>query len=314
MSDTNQAISTTVVDAIKHHHREAMGHATQAIDHAKQAGELLLKAKATIPHGGWLSWLSENCAVSPRQAQRYIEAAQGKKVPIRELIENDAVSHVLEEQDDGPELARAKQWCEEAAAADQDAVVVLRSFEQKLAVDTLAIEEAEAIVRGCELIEKGLRSRKEEAKRRIAELNRGSKYDTASHLPEFKTLPLSSIRTDTMDHWPTPEWQPEDGHWYFATWDDAAFWVVPSLEHPAHFHVSKLYKLKTPEPSTAEPEWDGESQFDGTKRPMKAYAIESMLQHFGMAEPAKVDWDVKKKAGLSRPFGEPEVPHIQEMP
>lgn len=124
-----------------------------------------------------------------------------------------------------------------------------------------------------------------------------SKSDTVSYLTD--AAPTTTV-------WPTPEWMPEDGHWYLATWDNAAFCVVPSLEHPGHFHVSKLHTLKTPELVTDEPEWDGVSVFDGTNKPMKAYAIESMLQHFGMAEPAKVNWDVVEKAGLSRPLGEPE--------
>lgn len=130
-----------------------------------------------------------------------------------------------------------------------------------------------------------------------------SKYDTVSHLQEPQAV------TD----WPTPTWTPTPGHWHMAHTDDAAWWVVPSLEHPGHFHISKLHQLQTPEPATNEPEWDGVSVFDGTKSPMKAYAIEGMLQHFGMAKPSKVNWEVTEKAGLSRPFGEPEVPHIQEM-
>ena len=85
MNDTTRAISTAVVDEINRHHRAAQSHAAKAVDHAKQAGERLLKVKAEIGHGGWLRWLEENCEVSARQAQRYMGVAEGKPVPIRAL-------------------------------------------------------------------------------------------------------------------------------------------------------------------------------------------------------------------------------------
>ena len=94
MNDTKLAISTTTVDEINQHHRAAQSHATKALDHAKQAGELLLKVKATIGHGGWLRWLEENCEVSARQAQRYMGVAEGKPTPIRAIAKNDTVSHL----------------------------------------------------------------------------------------------------------------------------------------------------------------------------------------------------------------------------
>lgn len=63
----------------------ARTHANQAIDYAKQAGELLIKVRDVLEHGQWMSWVSENLTVSHRQALRYIDAAQGKKVPMRHL-------------------------------------------------------------------------------------------------------------------------------------------------------------------------------------------------------------------------------------
>jgi hypothetical protein len=40
--------------------------------HAVTAGELLVEAKAKIPHGQWLSWLAANCTVKPRTATLYM--------------------------------------------------------------------------------------------------------------------------------------------------------------------------------------------------------------------------------------------------
>lgn len=78
---------------INQHHAQAQHHAGKAIDHAKAAGEVLLKAKAQLEHGQFLAWLAANCEVSPRQAQRYMGVAQGKPLPIR-AIKNDTVSHL----------------------------------------------------------------------------------------------------------------------------------------------------------------------------------------------------------------------------
>ena len=46
------------------------------MNHARDAGELLLKAKSGVAHGAWLPWLAENCpAISPRCAQNYMRIA-----------------------------------------------------------------------------------------------------------------------------------------------------------------------------------------------------------------------------------------------
>jgi len=47
----------------------------QALEHAFRAGELLIEAKALVPHGGWLRWLEENFAGSERTAQGYMQLA-----------------------------------------------------------------------------------------------------------------------------------------------------------------------------------------------------------------------------------------------
>jgi hypothetical protein len=44
--------------------------------HARQAGALLLQAKAKVSHGDWLLWLEQNCKATPRTAQRYMELSQ----------------------------------------------------------------------------------------------------------------------------------------------------------------------------------------------------------------------------------------------
>lgn len=199
-------IRVTIADEINSHTKQAIDRANEAMHHAIEAGKLLLEVKASLAHGQFGAWLEANVNVSPRQAQRYMAAAEGKPVPIRSL---------------------------------------------------------------------------------------SPKYDTVSHLP------------DSLTGWPVPNWTPTPGHWMFATTDEASWWVVPSLEHPGFFHVSKFHQDATAKPDPEQPDWDGQSLFDGTKRPVRADVVEAMLQSLGMKDPANVAWDGKEKLGLSRPFGEP---------
>lgn len=89
------AVDSTAA-AIEHHHQLALRHASTAVEHAREAGRLLLAVKAGLAHGDWLPWLSSNVTVSPRQAQRYMRAAQGKPLPAPRLLpsKNDTVSHL----------------------------------------------------------------------------------------------------------------------------------------------------------------------------------------------------------------------------
>lgn len=43
---------------------------------AIHCGELLIEAKAQVPHGGWLPWLKEHCAMTERTAQGYMRVAR----------------------------------------------------------------------------------------------------------------------------------------------------------------------------------------------------------------------------------------------
>ena len=84
---------------IEQHHAAAHAAADKAIEHAKEAGRLLLEVKAALPHGEFSKWVAERLTVSQRQAQRYMAAAQGKPLPLRKVAEalpapvkNDTVS------------------------------------------------------------------------------------------------------------------------------------------------------------------------------------------------------------------------------
>lgn len=60
---------------IKQHHEEAITTARRSLDHAKEAGKLLLDAKAQLDHGKWLPWLKE-IGVKDRTARLYIQCAK----------------------------------------------------------------------------------------------------------------------------------------------------------------------------------------------------------------------------------------------
>jgi Protein of unknown function (DUF3102) len=51
--------------------------AADALTHARDAGGLLLEAKAAVQHGEWLPWLQANVCFSLRTAQMYMKVSQG---------------------------------------------------------------------------------------------------------------------------------------------------------------------------------------------------------------------------------------------
>jgi hypothetical protein len=99
-----------------------------------------------------------------------------------------------------------------------------------------------------------------------------------------------------------PSFCPAIGYWHCASDASGGYWIVPSVQHPECFHISRL----SPEDET------GESFFDGTRRPVPAYMVESYLTTtFGLTDPVALKWSSIQRLGLDRPFGEPEVAAAQ---
>ena len=65
-----------LAQAIGREHQAAVSAARSAVEHAIKCGELLLKAKATVGHGGWLAWVETNCTFGQRTAQGYMRLAR----------------------------------------------------------------------------------------------------------------------------------------------------------------------------------------------------------------------------------------------
>lgn len=80
---------------IKRLHRLAQASASDAVGYAKQVGMLLIEAKKRLKHGQFYLWINDNLSVSARQAQRYMDVANGKPVAIRNLTGKcDTMSHL----------------------------------------------------------------------------------------------------------------------------------------------------------------------------------------------------------------------------
>jgi hypothetical protein len=71
---------------------EECEHALRAgMQHARQAGQLLLEVKARVGHGKWLPWLKANVGFSARTAQRYMLVAERWDELV---VKCDTVSHL----------------------------------------------------------------------------------------------------------------------------------------------------------------------------------------------------------------------------
>src|ERR1700730_11575687 len=67
-----------LAERIKMEQEAPAGALKRSVEHAIAAGDLLIEAKAQVPHGYWLPWLEANCAMSERTAQLYIRIAKSR--------------------------------------------------------------------------------------------------------------------------------------------------------------------------------------------------------------------------------------------
>jgi hypothetical protein len=78
---TELAASNSLPDLaarIRIEHRAASDKLSEALAHAMAAGDLLIEAKALVPHGGWLPWLADHVDISERTAQLYMRVAKNR--------------------------------------------------------------------------------------------------------------------------------------------------------------------------------------------------------------------------------------------
>jgi hypothetical protein len=96
-SITDLSRSNSLVDLaakIKAAHTAVDTALKQSLQHAMEAGKLLIQAKAEVPHGQWLPWLRDHCAISERTAQLYMRVANNRE-DIELQIRNDVADLTL---------------------------------------------------------------------------------------------------------------------------------------------------------------------------------------------------------------------------
>jgi len=69
----------TLAELINAEHRACEAAATKAIEHAIRCGQLLLEAKQSKKHGGWMDWIAENFEGSQDLANKYMKVARNSE-------------------------------------------------------------------------------------------------------------------------------------------------------------------------------------------------------------------------------------------
>jgi hypothetical protein len=91
---------------IMREHAEVRRAAQMSVEHAIKAGEALIEAKGQLKHGKWLPWLRDNCEMSARTAQLYMQLAKHKD-QIRNSVADLGLRDALELLDDRSDLEKA---------------------------------------------------------------------------------------------------------------------------------------------------------------------------------------------------------------
>lgn len=76
MAERHPKPAVSLVKEIQAEHDAAERDVRSAVEHAVRAGQLLTEAKASLPHGEWGKWLSENFAFSQQWAAGYMRLAK----------------------------------------------------------------------------------------------------------------------------------------------------------------------------------------------------------------------------------------------
>ena len=140
----------TLASEINLEHRLAFGKAREALEHARRAGELLLKAKAEQGYSAFLPWLKANVECCARTAQRYMALAKNWQALTAKY---DTVSHLsvssalklLKRPE--TELERARAFEERCREVRGEILILKRAAEAVLADPHADLTEIEAIDR-----------------------------------------------------------------------------------------------------------------------------------------------------------------------
>jgi hypothetical protein len=87
---------TDLAVRIKAEHTAAAASLKDSVRHAIAAGELLIEAKALVPHGQWLPWLADHVSISERTAQLYMRVAKNR-AEVEKRVRNGVADLTLNE-------------------------------------------------------------------------------------------------------------------------------------------------------------------------------------------------------------------------
>ena len=128
MADNNLPALDALADRINAEHQACHAAVKKGLEHALEAGRLLLETKAGLAHGEWLPWLKENCPdISERSAQRYIRLAENQEdLGAKSATVADLTMRAAEEalttprggEGDIPQEAPRLSWSERMASWD----------------------------------------------------------------------------------------------------------------------------------------------------------------------------------------------------
>jgi Protein of unknown function (DUF3102) len=131
---------TDLGDRINEAHIRAIEHAGKALGHAIACGEMLLEAKAKVPHGQWLPWLRKNITCGERSAQGYMRIAKRVPDPIRNGVADLSVRDALQY------LATPRREMMKALDAELDAWSAQSRAAQQ-PVEDWTVEDAQACIK-----------------------------------------------------------------------------------------------------------------------------------------------------------------------
>ena len=80
---------------IKRLHSKAQQHAASAIQCAMEAGQLLIEAKSSVKHGGWLPFV-ESTGINQRTARNYMRLARNQDLLKSATVADMGVKKALE--------------------------------------------------------------------------------------------------------------------------------------------------------------------------------------------------------------------------
>ena len=111
---------------IHNEHQAAQRCASEAVTHAIRAGELLIQAKAALPHGAFGSWLSTNVEFSDRTSRGYMQLAgldEAKRQRVADLSLRSALAAIADQRDrDRPVRSFTREEIEAMSGSERDAL------------------------------------------------------------------------------------------------------------------------------------------------------------------------------------------------